>query len=162
VIQCGARSARHGLRSRVFVVECDQHCMEIEQAGKGGVGVVVGKSGVAAVCLGWMAIYACLTPCQPDTHPPVAPSTSLLSPEGSFRSVVNDQSGGAQGVRRPEKGEECIRPACRLLSYTHRTRGGHLGHLGPFELLPFPSCTEGGPCGTPQNRRMIGPAPLPL
>jgi len=39
-----------------FVVEFDQQCREIEQAGKGGVGVVVGKSGVAAVCLGWMAI----------------------------------------------------------------------------------------------------------
>jgi len=39
-----------------FVVECDQQCTEIEQAGKGGVGIVVGKSGVTAVCLGWMAM----------------------------------------------------------------------------------------------------------
>jgi len=39
-----------------FVVECDQQCTEIEQAGKGGVGIDVGKSGVTAVCLGWMAM----------------------------------------------------------------------------------------------------------
>jgi len=37
-----------------FVVECDQQCREIEQEVKGGVGVVVGKSGVTTVCLGWM------------------------------------------------------------------------------------------------------------
>jgi len=37
-----------------FVVECDQQCRDFEQAGKGGVGVVVGRSGVAAVCLGWI------------------------------------------------------------------------------------------------------------
>jgi len=29
---------------------------EDEQAGKGGVGIVVGKSGVAAVCLGWLVM----------------------------------------------------------------------------------------------------------
>jgi len=39
-----------------FVVECDQQCREIEQADMGGVGVVVGKSGVAAACLGWTAM----------------------------------------------------------------------------------------------------------
>ena len=58
-----------------FVVECDQQCREIEQTGKGGVGIVVGKSGVAAVCVGWMALYACVAPCHPDARPPVAPST---------------------------------------------------------------------------------------
>ena len=31
----------------------------------------------------------------------------------------------------------------------------------PFELLPFPLCTEGGPRGTRQNGRMIAPAPTP-
>jgi len=30
--------------------------LEDEQAGKGGVGIVVSKSGVAAVCLGWLAM----------------------------------------------------------------------------------------------------------
>jgi len=39
-----------------FVVECDQHCTKDEQASKGGVGIVVGKSGVAAVCFGWLAM----------------------------------------------------------------------------------------------------------
>ena len=61
-----------------FVVECDQQCREIGKAGMGGVGVVVGKSGVAAVCVGWMALYACVAPYHPDACPPVAPSTSAL------------------------------------------------------------------------------------
>jgi len=39
-----------------FVVECNQQCTDDEQAGKGGVGIVVGKPGVAAVCLGWLVM----------------------------------------------------------------------------------------------------------
>ena len=75
-----------------------------------------------------MAMYACRAPCHPAARPPVAPSPSALSPGSSFRSLVNDQSGGVQGATRQEKGEECIGPPCSLLSHAHPTRGGHLGH----------------------------------
>jgi len=102
--------------------------MEDEQAHKGGVGIVMGQSGVAVVYLGWMAIQACRAPCHPAARPPVAPLPSALSPASSFQSVVNDQIGGAQGATRPEKGEECIRPLCNLLSHAYPTRGGHLGN----------------------------------
>jgi hypothetical protein len=39
-----------------FVVEWDQQRTEDEQAGKSVVGIAVGKSGVAAVCHGWLAM----------------------------------------------------------------------------------------------------------
>ena len=39
-----------------FVVEWDQQRTEDEQAGKSVVGIMVGKSGVAVVCLGWLAM----------------------------------------------------------------------------------------------------------
>jgi len=67
-----------------FVVERDQQCREDEQARKGGVGFVVGKSGVAAVHFGWMAMQACRAPCHPTARPPVALSPSALSPASSF------------------------------------------------------------------------------
>jgi len=111
-----------------FVVETDQQCREDEQARMGGVGIVVGKSGVAVVHIGWMTLEACGAPCHPATHPPVASSPSALSTASSFQSVVNDQSGGAQGSTRPEKGEECIRPPCNLLSHPYPMRVGHFDH----------------------------------
>ena len=49
-----------------FVIKCYQQCRKVEEEDKGGVGVIVGKSGVAAVCYGWMAMYACLAPYHPD------------------------------------------------------------------------------------------------
>jgi len=39
-----------------FVIKCYQQCRKVEEEDKGGVGVIVGKSGVAAVCYGWMAM----------------------------------------------------------------------------------------------------------
>jgi len=67
-----------------FVVERDQQCREDEQARKGGVDYVVGKSGVAAVHLGCMAMQACRAPYHPATRLPVALSLSALSPASSF------------------------------------------------------------------------------
>jgi len=96
----------------------------------------VGKSGVTAVCHGWVGMQACLAPVHPAARAQVAPPPSALLPARSFRSLVNDEYSGKQWARWPEKGEECIGPLCRLLSHAHPKRGGQSGYSNCYHLHP--------------------------
>jgi len=62
----------------------------------------------ASVILGLMTM-GFSSVCHPATRLTVVYVLTTLSAGSSFQSLVNDQSGGAPGPTRQEKGEECIR-----------------------------------------------------
>ena len=127
-------------------------------AGQEQKGRDVGKSGVTAVCHGWVGMQACLAPVHPAARAHVAPPPSALLPARSFRSLVNDEYSGEQWARWPEKGEECIGPPCKLLSHAHPMRGGHLGHSKCCHFHPALKEVPGKHLTT---GRVIAPAPPP-
>jgi len=106
----------------------------------------VGKSGVAAVFHGWIAMQACLACGHPAAFAHVAPPPSALSPACSFRFLVKDEYSGEQWARCPEKGEECIDSPCRLMSYAHPKRVSQLGYSNCCHFHPplkvFPANTS--------------------
>jgi hypothetical protein len=132
---CWTAGATQCMASMKIVV-LNQALLSISDGAQEQKGRVVGKSGDASVCHGWFGMQACLVPGHPAARAHVAPPPSASSPARSFQSLVKNEYSGEQWARYPEKGEECIRPPCRLLSHAHPKRGGQLGYLNCCHFHP--------------------------
>jgi len=100
-----------------------------------------------------------LAPCHPAARPYVEPPQSVVATT-LLLILCQRWMRRRQWARRPEKGEECIGPPCRLLSHAHPTRGGQLGlsnccHFHP-PLKEVPENTSKRGAWSHRRRHRVG------